>query len=127
MKNEISASVQYGDYFGEIACDGFNGPFLNEIAVKNGIDIINYFPLTLKMKLSEFGNTFVELYICDKKVFGENIENIRNKAVEKGELEVTKVEISISIDELLKNIKRLEIFSKISGVSDIKFVQKEGV
>lgn len=127
MKNEISASVQYGDISGEISFDGFKGALLVEIAKQCGIDLENNFPLALKLRKGEFGNSSIDLFACNKSEYGENIDVIRKKALLNGEIEVKKFELSISVDELLKKIKRLEIFGKIAGVSDLKFVTTDEV
>ncbi len=124
MNEEVKPSVQYGDFFGELACDGHNGPFLHEISEKNGIDTERNFPIGLRISKGEFQNELnVSILTCDTKKYGNNIDNIRKKAKENDELEVTEREIKISFDDLIKQIKRLDIVSKVAGVSDLKFIK----
>jgi len=121
MKQEVKASVQYGDLQGEVSCDGHMGPFLHDLAEKASVSS-GYFPIAVSVSVykGEVGGLYVHIFACDEKRYGSNIDQIRKKGIEEGEIEVKKFDATINIKELMALIKRLDIFAKDRAISDVK-------
>ena len=133
MKEELKAYVHYRDLIGEIACDGFGGPFLHELWDEAGLPN-EYFPVAMSIVIPErFENEEIlkslkiEIYACEKNKYGNNLDEISSKVSEMGgELEVLKFELKQEfIFEILKKIKRLSIIVKNAYLrNDIKIIVK---
>jgi len=124
MKEEIKASVQYGDLLGQVACDGHEGPFLHKLAERAGIPD-GYSPIAASVYTGEGGGLYVHLFACSEERYGKSIEEIRRKGLEEGEIEVKKYDLDITARELLSFTKRLDIFAKNCGLENIPIVTSD--
>lgn len=124
LDNELKASVQYGDLKGEVACDGFGGPFLSELASDIDLDD-TYFPLSLSVYRGESGFLSIYVYACNKDKVGKDIDEIKDYGRKNGSIPVKRFEYTGSIDNLLKKIKRLDILAMNSVVEGISQIVEE--
>jgi len=126
MEKELKASVQYGDFIGEIMCDGFDGPFLHEIWEEARLPD-EYFPIALSFEVVErLGkSSFLEelkiaIYACDKFEYGDSIDKIEKAALEKGsKVIVKKFELNKNIlPKIFEKIKRSSVIIKTNYLND---------
>ena len=132
MEKELKASVQYGDFVGELMCDGFDGPFLNELW--NDLEMPQeYVPIAIAFDVVErfedepfYDALKIRIYACDKREYGVSIDDIKKSAEEKGHLVVKKFEIEKeNLEKILEKIKRLSIIVINRGLGDIRICVAE--
>lgn len=121
MEQEVKASVQYGDLVGEISCDGHGGPFLHDLAKAANVPN-NYFPIAASVYVGEMGSMYVHIYACDQQEYGNNVDEIRKAGIRQGKLKVKNYEANIKPSDIMRLIKRLDIFAKNRAIADIPIV-----
>jgi len=126
MKEELKASVQYGDLRGEVACDGHQGILLHELAKKAKLPD-RYFPLAVSVYLGEHGTLDVDLFACQVASYGSSVDEIRRKGDAAGEIDVEKFRLKIEASDLLKLVKRLDILAQHRGVAGIRLVASDSL
>ena len=123
MQSEtLKATVNYQDYEGTVAADRHDNRYLDDLAIKYGVDTEQYFIIGLGFNVGEtlgdeLGHTYVELLAVDKnKTKAGAIDFIKEYAERHdGELPYETFTIECGLEEVLLYFKRFEVvlFNKV--------------
>ena len=108
MKQEIIASVQYGDFRGTAAADlsDVSGNSLEDFARKHGV---KGWPVGFGIYVGERGKPQVRLYVCKEAAGFDDI--LKHAKSQGGELNLEEVSVpgEIAIDEFFALFKRFDV------------------
>ena len=112
QKLELTATTQYQDIIGELACDYID--LLFKIAEKGGIPS-HYFPVALSIHAERLGfdRPFIsiQIFACDKRTYGDSVDQINESAKRYDRIELKKFDIDIPIEDIIGLIKQLHIIA----------------
>ncbi|MCK5598384.1 hypothetical protein KAI78_02070 [bacterium] len=115
------AHVQYGDFHGRIAIDGFFGPFIHNIAEMINIPS-NYFPIGFSIQCGERPKTgdkvFLDIAAVDKNLYGESVDEIQ-KRVENGIVNAKVFQGEILLEDFFSQAKRTNLTGVLKALDDL--------
>jgi hypothetical protein len=136
MRDDLTASVQYGDYNGTVAADDHDRRGLKHLAEKYGIDTARFFIIGVSVHLGEHrdettkvAEPFVELIAIDSQLVQAYGAGAVQSYVDdhNGLLPCVRIRIHASLDEVLLSLKRFEMVLKNSHIKRATFQPAEHV
>ena len=131
MGEPFVAATQYGDLKGTVSIDGWDGPFLLELASRARMPK-GYRPIGLTCYVGDPNpardGRFVHFSLAavlveDPASWG--IDAIRKEAESRGELSLCRFDLDITPGDLLDLIKRLSIRVILKGFQGVEITEEE--